>query len=181
MFKAHFLAMWEPAISALLAAHYGDTASAAMLDRHLASQEHLADWAQLARVLARVKAGDIYDPDLMAGLDVVDTAIVTRALDVLAGRATASVVLGLAMFWGDLLADLVFAAALGDATIADRARRNLTIMRGDRDRAALAAVFSQILDGDRDPGLAGGFADPLDRVAVETVLHYIPLLIAERP
>jgi hypothetical protein len=181
MFKAHFLALWEPVISALLASHYGDTTSSEMLDHYLASQRDSSDWASLVRVLIRVKAGDLHHPDLMAGLDEADTAIISRALEVLAGRSTASVVLGPAMFWGNLLADLVFAAALGDATIAERARRNLIIMSRDRDRAALAVVFSEILGGSRDPGLATGFIDPLDRAAVETVLHYIPLLMAERP
>jgi hypothetical protein len=181
MFKAHFPALWEPAISALLAAHYGDTAAAAALDQYLASWTGSPDWVSLTDVLGRIKAGDRYDPNLMAGLDEADTAIATRALDVIAERATAPVALGPAMMFGDLLGDLVFAAAQGDAMIAERARRNISIMARDRDRAALAGVLSRILDGDRAPGLSSGFVDPLDRVVVETVLRYIPLSQAERP
>ncbi len=41
-------------------------------------------------MLARIKAGDRYDPDLLAGLDKVDQVIATRALDALAGKVNAN-------------------------------------------------------------------------------------------
>jgi hypothetical protein len=60
------------------------------------------------------------------------------------------------------------------------ARRNLSIMAAN-DSPGLAAVLSRILDGDRDPDLARGFVDPLEREIVKTVLHYIALAEAEDP
>jgi cold shock protein len=179
-FIANFLAQWEPAISALVAAGYGDAWASAALDQYLGSWADSTDWAALARVLARIKGGDRYDPNLLAGLDEVDTAIATRALDALAGKVTVSVVLGPAMKFGTLLGDLVFAAAHDDPKMADSARRNLRIMEAN-DSPILAAVLGRILDGDRNPGLASSFADPLERDVVKTILHYIPLAEAEDP
>jgi hypothetical protein len=46
------------------------------------------DWAALATVLRRVLAGERDPDELTAGLDEIDTAIVQRALDALAGRIT---------------------------------------------------------------------------------------------
>jgi len=48
------------------------------------------DWAALAGVLRRVIAGDRDPETLLADLDPVDTAIVTRLLDALAGRVQLS-------------------------------------------------------------------------------------------
>jgi cold shock protein len=179
-FVAHFLALWEPAVSALVAADDGDTSADAALDRYLSSWADSTDWAALANVLARIKAGDRHDPNLLDGLDKVDRVIATRALDALAGKLTVSVALGPAMKFGTLLADLVFAAAHDDRAMAELARRNLRIMASD-GYPSLAAALQRILDGDRNPELCSGFTDPLERDVVKTVLRYIPLADAEDP
>jgi hypothetical protein len=70
-------------------------------------------------VLARIKAGDRYDPNLLTGLDKADRGIATRALDALAGKVTVSAVLGPAIKFGTLLSDLVFAAAYDDPKMAE--------------------------------------------------------------
>jgi cold shock CspA family protein/tetratricopeptide (TPR) repeat protein len=179
-FVAHFLAMWEPAISALVAADHGDARASAALNRYLGEWEDSTDWAALATVLARIKAGDRYDPNLVAGLDRVDTIIVTRALDALAGKVSVSPVLGPAIKFGTMLCDLVFAAAHDDATQAEDARGNLRIAAAN-GHPILAAVLTRILDGDRNPDLVSGVPDPFERDVVKTVLHYIPLAEAEEP
>jgi cold shock protein len=177
---AHLLAMWEPAVCAFVAADFGDVRASAALDRYLRSWEDSTDWASLAGVLARIKAGDRYDPNLLAGLDQIDRIIAARVLDALAGKVTVPVALGPAMKFGTLLADLVFAAAHEDQRMAESARRNLRIM-ADSDSPVLAAVLTRILDGNRNPDLVSVVQEPLDREVVKTVLHFIPLAEAEDP
>jgi cold shock protein len=179
-FVAHFQAMWEPAICALVAAEYGDARASAALDRYLGSWEDSTDWAALASMLARIKAGDRHDPNLLAGLDGVDTVIATRALDALAGRVAVSPVLGPAIKFGTMLADLVFAVAHDDPKMAELARGNLRIAASD-GHPMLAAALTRILGGDRSPDLVSELPDPFERDVVKTVLHYIPLAEAEDP
>jgi hypothetical protein len=182
MFKAHFLALWDPAISALVAASHGDRVADAALSRYLASWQNSDDWSALARTLARIRDGVRYDPGLHSGLDEVDTVIATRALDALAGRVTISIALWPAMRFGTLLSDFVFGAATGDTPMVDAARRNLnTMATTEPNLAELAQVLTEILEGDRSPGLAGRFADPFQRAVIDTVLYYIPLCVSEDP
>jgi hypothetical protein len=44
---------------------------------------------------------------------------------------------------------------------------------GPAPGAVLAAIFRQILDGERDPELGTGLDDPTMRAVVATVLHHI--------
>ena len=87
------LAEWGPVLSALHAAlgPSGPEDRAAAAAALTAVLDHFADtddWRMLVTVLRRIHAGD-RDPDLLlAGLDDIDTTIVRRALDVLAGTAT---------------------------------------------------------------------------------------------
>lgn len=179
-FIAHFQAMWEPAICALVAAEYGDARASAALNKYLGSWEDSTDWAALASVLARIKAGDRHDPDLLTGLDGIDTVIAARALDALAGKVTVSPVLGPAIKFGTMLSDLVFAVAHDDPTMAEHARGNLRIA-ATNGHPMLAAALTRVLAGDRNPGLASELDDPFERDVVKTVLHYIPLAEAEDP
>ncbi len=179
-YVAHFQAMWEPAICALVAADYGDARASAALNSYFSSWEDSTDWAALANVLARIKAGDRYDPNLLTGLDGVDTLIATRALDALAGKVPVSPVLGPAIKFGTMLCDLVFAVAHDDPTQAELARGNLKIA-ATNGHPMLAAALTRILAGDRNPDLASELDDPFERDVVKTVLHYIPLAEAEDP
>jgi hypothetical protein len=47
------------------------------------------------------------------------------------------------------------------------------VVTSARHRAVLAAIFRQILDGERDPGLGTGLDDPTERAVVATVLYHI--------
>jgi hypothetical protein len=73
---------WEPVIAAVVAAASGDTDTADRLDPLLTDLQDDPDWASLVGVLRRIIAGD-QGPDLLTGLDPVDTAITARTLDAL--------------------------------------------------------------------------------------------------
>ena len=165
------LASWDPVIAAVLAADGDDAQAAAALDAELDKYQDSADWAGLAVALRRLRGGE-GGPDLLAGLDDVDTAIMTRALDAREGKITIPVALWEAMAIGPLLGDLV-AAAGGDADAAGRADQVLRAVADDLDLSPLADVLRRILGGDRDPGLAGRVDDPVQRAVVVSVLGHV--------
>ncbi len=166
-----YLAAWDPLISALLAADVGDAGAAAALDTQLDRYQDSPDWGALAAVLRRLRAGDT-ESDLLNGLDEIDTAIVTRAIDARSGKVSIPSDLWQAMGIGSLLSELV-AGATGNAEAAGRARQALEQMIGKPELAPLAAVLGRILDGERDPGLAGQLGDPAYQAVVTTVLYHI--------
>ena len=81
------LVAWDPVIAALLAARSGSARAGAEFDKELTYYPISEDWSALVGVLRRLRAGET-DPDLLAGLDEIDTAIASRALDALTGRVT---------------------------------------------------------------------------------------------
>ena len=165
------LASWDPVIAALLAAKSGKIRAAAVLMKTLARYRKSASWGMLAVALRRIRAGET-GPELLAGLDDIDSAIVTRALGVCAGRVSIPADLWRAVWIGPLLGDVV-AGALGDADARGRARQHLEKMAGYRKLVSLAAALDRIIDGDRDPNLAAHLADPVHAAVVATVLHHI--------
>ncbi len=164
------LARWDPVIAAVLAADGGDARAAAALDAEL-DRYRDSDWGGLATALRRVRAGES-GPDLLTGLDDIDTTIVTRALNAREGTITIPAALWAAMGIGPLLGDLV-AAAGGNAGAAGRADQVLRAMAEDADLAPLADALRRILGGDRDPGLAGRVDDPVQRAVVVSVLGHV--------
>jgi hypothetical protein len=166
-----YLAIWDPVIAAVVAADGGDAQAAAALDAELDKHQDSADWSGLVAALRRVRAGEA-GPDLLAGLDDIDTAIVTRALDARDGKITIPAALWGAMGIGPLLGDLV-AGAGGDAGAAGRADQSLRAMADDADLSPLADALRRILGGDRDPELAERVDDPVQRAVVMTVLGHV--------
>ena len=75
---------WEPIIARVVAAAHGDPQAARAVEPHLRALKDHKDWAVLVAVLRRVMAGERGD-GLLAGLDLVDTAIVWRTLEALSG------------------------------------------------------------------------------------------------
>ena len=122
------LAMWDPVIAAILAADGGDPRAAAALDAELGQYQDTASWRTLAAALRRLRAGET-GPDLLAGLDDIDTAIVTRAVDARGGTIAIPVALWEAIGIGPLLGSVV-AAAAGDAEAAGRERGPASDGRG---------------------------------------------------
>jgi len=84
------LDQWEPVLAAIHAAAAGDQAATQQVDEVLNGLADREDWAALVGVLRRVLAGDRDPETLLADLDPVATAIVTRLLDALAGRVQLS-------------------------------------------------------------------------------------------
>lgn len=125
------LASWEPFIAAMLVR---DRFTSEMLDRELANYAQFVHRTRLGEVLAQIHRGQ-RNPDVVAGLDAVEAAIATRALDALAGRVTIPAALWPAMAIAPLLGDIV-AAANGDDAAATRARRHLGEWAGKPDSAA---------------------------------------------
>jgi len=165
------LAEWDPVIAAVLAADGGDTRAVAALDTELDRLQDSSDWGALVAALRRLRAGDT-GTDLLTGLDEVDAAIVTRAIDARDGKITIPAALWGAIGIGPLLLDLVDAAG-GDAGAAGRAGEDLKAMAEDPGLSALASALRRILGGDCDSGLAGQVDDPVERAVVETVLGHI--------
>jgi hypothetical protein len=166
-----WLASWEPVISGLAAASQGDAEAALAVREYLAGYRDSEDWAALADALERVLDGD-RGQDLSAGLDQIDTAVVTRALEVLAGQASVPTGLWPAMGLGRLLTNII-AAAEGDETAAGQARQALGSLAEEPEHAGLAGVLGQVLDGDRDPGLPGTVTGETEQAVVATMLALI--------
>lgn len=167
---AEYLAMWDPVVAGLAAAR-GDTDAAAAVRDHLAGYEDSGDWAGLAAGLTQILDGQ-HGEDLAAGLDDIDTAIISRAQDAVAGRVSMPEHLWPAMGLGPLLGSIT-AAARGDWAAAQRARRALDDLAGEPDLAALAAALEQILGGSRDSALPGTLDHPTDQAVVACVLEHV--------
>jgi hypothetical protein len=168
---ARWLARWDPVIAGVAAAAQGDIEAAAAVRDYLAQFHDSQDWKALTAALQRVLDGE-RGQDLAAGLDQIDTAIITRALDVLAGQASLPPALWPAMGLGRLLGDIT-AAAGGDEAAAERTRQNLDSLAAEPDLATLATALGHILDGSRDPALADTVSDDASRAMIATVLTHI--------
>ena len=169
---ARWLARWDPVTSGLAAAAHGDTEAAAAVREYLGQFQDSKDWKALAAALQRILDGE-RGQDLAAGLDQIDTAIVTRTLQVLAGTASLPTALWPAMELGQLLGDITAAAAGGDQAAAGRARQNLALLAAEPGLAPLATALGRILDGNRDPALAETLSDDTERTVITTVLAHI--------
>lgn len=119
----------------------------------------------------QIRAGH-RNPDLIAGLSPIDTAIALHALDALAGRVDVPVELWPAMLFAPLLGLLVGAAA-GDEGSAMQARKMLHALGETRGFSPLADALSRILDGDRNLSAAGEFDDPTIVAVIVIVLRHI--------
>ena len=118
-----------------------------------------------------MRAGDA-GSELFTGLNEIDAAIMTRALDALNGTVSIPAELWAAMPFGPLLGDLVSGAG-GDANAAGRARKILQVLAGDSRMSPLATVLRRILDGDCAPDVGDHLTDPTESAIVATVLHYL--------
>ncbi|MGH8886734.1 MAG: AAA family ATPase, partial [Egibacteraceae bacterium] len=79
------LEAWAPVTAGIVVAVAGDAATATAVEQALTTRGEHPDWGALVARLRRILAGERGD-DLVAGLDPIDTAIVQRTLDALAGR-----------------------------------------------------------------------------------------------
>ena len=165
-----YLAGWYPVLAAILAADT-DQGAAAALDSHLDLNQDSTAWGALVAALRRLRAGEA-NVDLLAGLDDISAAIMSRAIDVRDGKTAIPAALWPALGLGDLLA-WVTAGVSGNDVGATHARRALGAIAADPDLAPLAANLGRILDGERDPALAGPTADPVHQAVIETVLRHI--------
>jgi hypothetical protein len=77
---AQLIEQWQPAITAIAVACQPGQAASPELLQFLDEQAESQDWAALIPALRRILAGDRAEPDLMTGLDEVDTMIVRATL-----------------------------------------------------------------------------------------------------
>ncbi|MDG6105003.1 AAA family ATPase [Dactylosporangium aurantiacum] len=166
---------WEPTLAVLVAAVRGDQDAARALDEVLTEIAGSQDWADLAAVLRRILDGD-RDPDtLLTGLDPIDTAIVTRALDAVTGRITLqpgptpNTDPATQEPWPAIIA-AVAAAADGDHAAAADVNPLLDDLAGRDEWAALAAILRRIIAGERDPDALQAGLDPTDTAIAAAVL-----------
>jgi hypothetical protein len=76
---------WEPVLIAIVLAADGDADSEQRVTEVLNGVADSPDWVDLIGVLRRILAGERDRELLLTGLDTVDSAIITRLLDALAG------------------------------------------------------------------------------------------------
>jgi tetratricopeptide (TPR) repeat protein len=178
------LAAWEPALATLVAAGRGDSAATRLLTAVLDRYADHPDWAALVERLRRIHTGD-RDPDaLLLGLDHIDTAIVRRALDALAGRIELSATPDdlvaepadgatdldwRVASWEPVLAALV-AAGRGDSAAARQLAQVFDGYADHTDWAHLVDRLRRIHTGDRDPGALLPGLDPIDTAIVQRAL-----------
>jgi hypothetical protein len=169
-------------ISSLVAADSGDTVADQALDLVLASLGQHADWEQLVAVLRRIRAGE-RDPALATGLDLIDMAIVRRALAALAGteqvdtRAWRAGARSASPRQQDqqlaALAQAAVAAAKGDHDATNALQPLLQALAAHSTWAPLAAAVQRILAGDRDPALPDALDQPAAASAVSSILNQL--------
>jgi tetratricopeptide (TPR) repeat protein len=171
-----YLESWEPVLARAVAAADGDAEAEQQVSGLLDEMAGNEQWVSLAGVLRRILAGE-RDPELADGLDPVDTAIVSRLLDALAGRiqlhppapgATAERAEQPRDQWESFLAAIVDAAG-GDVAAEQQASGLLDEMDENEQLAGLAGVLRRILAGERDPAL-GAELDPVGVAIVNRLL-----------
>ncbi len=170
---------WEPLLAGIVAAVDGDTAVAEDVQRALDGLADSPDWGALVVVLRRVLAGEREPQSLLSRLDPVDTAIVTRLLDALAGRtelhpappASSAGRTGqeLPEQWQQTIATVI-AAIRGDQSAPQALQPLLEQLTDDPNRAALATALRAVLAGDRDPDRLLAGLDEFDTTVVQTIL-----------
>lgn len=166
------LARWEPMLAAIVVAADGDRDARSQIDQFLDQGPDTPRWTALASLLRRILDGE-RDPDtLLPSLDPVDTAIVTRLLDALAGRIqlnTAPQMEEWLELWEPALAAILNATA-GDQTAHAAADQLLDQAAENADWAALVGVLRRILDGERDPDTLLSGLDPIDTAITTRLL-----------
>jgi hypothetical protein len=184
---------WEPEISALVAGVRGDTEAANVLDAVLRARASSTDWHALTVALRLVADGDRDADILTAGLDKIDTAILTRTLAALDGtqpvnpdawhaltEQPVNEQSGIAPAGaddedGDLASFVgaVAAAALGDADAAAALDSWLDEASDDADLAPLAAAVRRTLGGERDPDTLTRELDPQSADIIAAILDQV--------
>jgi hypothetical protein len=172
---------WEPDLVTLVAAANGDPNAATDIDQTLNQLAGASEWANLAAALRRVVAGDRDPNQLTTGLDPIDTAIVTRALDALAGHITLDPAPAgdTEDLWAPVIAATV-AAARGDQPAADTLTPLLDDMAASTDWANLAAALRRIIAGERDPDRLLTGLDHTDTAIAATILTQLTTPSEER-
>jgi hypothetical protein len=179
-----YIAGWDPLLSALVAAAGGDEHAAQVLEEALEQLSATGSALAIIRALRRIAEG-ARGPELLAGLDELDTAIAQRTLDALAGEAeidpTAWHALAVELNERELLEHLRtlasgVVAAVHDEEMAAVVRPMLDDMAQVEEFSALAEALRRILAGERDPSLRDGL-DAKGAAVVETVLE----VLAEEP
>jgi hypothetical protein len=163
-YRQQVIAAWEPALSALVAAHDPATdpdtraAATSAFDAELEDCRQQLGWPAVIEILRRIHAGE-RGSNLTEGLDGIQIIVVQRALDALAGRAdiepqawdTTARLQQLAT-----LAAAVAIAVTGDDDARAEVEPLLKQLADDRSGTNVAAVLQRILAGDRDPSLTAG-------------------------
>ncbi|SDL49938.1 CHAT domain-containing protein [Geodermatophilus siccatus] len=169
---------WEPRLAAIVAATAGDQAARGQVDELLDSLADTSDWAALTQALRQVLSGERDPETLLADLDPIDTAIVTRLLDALAGRIRLQPAPGAQPApstedpvgqWEPVLAAIA-AATAGNQAARQQVDQLLDSLADTADWAALARVLRRVLAGERDPEALLPGLDAIDTAIVTRLL-----------
>ncbi|MEU7108518.1 hypothetical protein ABZ951_26240 [Streptomyces sp. NPDC046215] len=163
---------WEPLIAALVAATRGNTAAYINLRKRLATLETLDPrFAKPAARLRRLYNGE-RGPDVLADLEPLDTAVVSRARQALENEVIVPTELRLVMNYHLALGTFV-GAATGDEASASAARENLADFAADPSLEPMSAALNEVIAGSREAGLITRLDDPVQREVVALVLRHI--------
>lgn len=172
-----YMAFWDPVLSALYAARAGggddERAAAELFQSALAEAEQHAVADQLATALRRVAAGERSPHDLVAGLDPLDTAIVLRAIGVLAGTVTLPALLWQSVPVRGALMSVITATA-GFRGPADPALgQYLAMLDSSAETAPLSVALRAILAGERNRDVLVRGLGPAQDAMVTTILTHL--------
>jgi hypothetical protein len=176
---ADLLTHWEPALATLTrASAHDDPHAAAVLFAYLAPRRQQRASIHLAERLERVLTGERNPDALTSRLDDVGAAIVTRALDLIAGRATTTATVDdlrvlVAQEQSQALVEIVVTAAGGDRNATQFLEEELLSWAAEPALGPLTRSLRRILTGERHPDhlLTGLEKEPADLVT--KILHHL--------
>ena len=174
--QSWLLAVWDPVIAGLVAAHNGDAKAAAAVEEQLTEYEADPQSAAVARALRRILNGESGQDGhgLTAELDEIGTVIVRRALGALAGEVRVPTELWSAMGMDAILGGIVGAVLAGPSPATAAAVRDALGSLEGPQAPVLADALLRVLGGERNlERLTAGLSDPGAVAVVTSVLHHI--------
>lgn len=171
---AEQLAGWDSALALLVAAVDGNPHARGRLDENLARRAQQTEWARIAERLAAMADGERDAAVLHEGLDAIDTAVVDRALGVLAGDVELDPAPAPLRPLIEAAVDVAArrragALAPGEEQQAGQVLAALDELTGIDDWAQLATQLRQVVAG--RPSIEWDGLDEIDTAILATVLR----------
>jgi hypothetical protein len=160
--------LWDPVFAGIAAASRGEYVAARAVAATLAAYAGDESWSQLSQALGHAFR---QRPDAAAAmpLDMVDTILLRRCMEVLEGVLRIPPELAYAMPISRVLAEVLFAAQKGQVSPA--LARTLEKLEEEQWQPLLSPI-RKILAGDRDPQITSRL-DHISTVIITTLLGHL--------